>query len=67
MFKVKQGPSEFLFCDANCAEKFVKYRHVIGVAHILKMSPTTRNEYLKGQLIDDYISDYFTKQCEHKH
>lgn len=67
LFKVRQGPSEFLFCDACCAAKFVKYRHVIGVAHILKMSPTARSEVLKGQSIDDYISKEVDKQCELKH
>lgn len=57
MFCVKNGPSEFWFCGADCAAKFVYYRHVIGASHVLKMTPKDRVEYLEGETIDQYISN----------
>lgn len=62
MFKVKDGPSEYWFCDADCSAKFVKYRHIIGTAHILRMDIVMRNEYLKGMTLDDYISNGMKRQ-----
>jgi hypothetical protein len=61
MFKMKDGPSEYWFCDAECAAKFVKYRHMIGTAHILKMDLVMRNAYLDGITLDDYISNGMRK------
>ena len=62
MFKVKHGPTEYWFCDANCVAKFVKYRHMIGTAHILKMDPVMRHAYLDGMTLDDYISNGLKKK-----
>lgn len=60
LFKLKNGPIEHYFCDADCAAKFVQYRHVIGVAHILKMDKDSRIAYLGNITLDDYISNGFT-------
>lgn len=56
MFKLKNGPTEFWFCDTTCSSKFVMYRHVQGISHILKMDNSDRKAYLEGEAIDDYIS-----------
>ena len=66
MFKVKDGPSEFWFCDCECAAKFVKYRHMIGTAHILKMGPVVRSAYLDGMTLDDYISNGMKRHADAK-
>jgi len=62
LFKLKNGPVDCYFCDADCAAKFVKYRHMIGVAHILKMNECIRVAYLDGMTLDDYISNGFTRK-----
>jgi hypothetical protein len=57
MFCVKDGPVEHWFCDADCADRWVVWRHVIGVAHVVRMTPHARSEHLKGDSIDNYISE----------
>jgi hypothetical protein len=57
MFKLRNGPIDYYFCDADCSELFVRYRHVIGIAHILKMSAENRDKYLGGKTLMDYISN----------
>lgn len=59
------GPAHHQFCDADCAYKWVRYRHTIGVAHIVRMPPLMRSEYLKGRTIDQFISDTLLAKCEH--
>ena len=54
-FCVKEGPMERWFCDADCAAKYVKYRHMVGVSHVLKMDPLQRKMYLDGRSLDDFI------------
>ena len=45
------------FCDTECSGKWVKYRHMIGVADVIKMDKETRENFLKGSSIDEFISN----------
>jgi hypothetical protein len=57
MFVVRDGPIDRWFCDTNCAAKWTENRHCIGVAHVLKMSSSIRQQYLKGKTIEEFISN----------
>ena len=56
-YRFRDGPVDHWFCTEECGRKWVKYRHVIGVAHVVKMPSGVRTEYLKGKTIDEFISD----------
>ena len=45
------------FCDTECSGKWVRYRHMIGVADVIKMDKETRENFLKGSSIDEFISN----------
>lgn len=62
----KDGPGEFWFCDAECVSKFVKYRHVIGIGHIFKMTRDERSAYLGDTSLEDFISNVTNIRCDHK-
>ena len=63
LFTLRDGPADHRFCDADCAAKWVQYRHMIGVAHVVRMGPELRKEYLKGKTIDEFISDGMVVKC----
>ena len=58
-FLIKEGPVDRYFCDANCSLKWAKYRHVIGVSHIVKMGPDQRRAALGDKTIDKYLSEFY--------
>eukprot|EP00966_Prymnesium_polylepis_P230488 5333491-Prymnesium_polylepis.1 len=65
-FTLRDGPADHQFCNTVCSSKWVKYRHAIGVAHIVRMQPVhvMRIEYLKGKSIDQFITDGLVVKCE---
>lgn len=65
-FTLRDGPVDHRFCDGDCAAKWVKYRHMIGVAHVVRMPPCIRAEYLEGKTIDEFISDGMVVKCARK-
>ena len=65
-FTLLDGPANHRFCDADCSAKWVQYRHMIGIAHVVRMPPHVRKEYLKGRTIDEFISDGMAVSCDHK-
>ena len=66
-FTLKDGPANHRFCDTDCSSKWVKYRHMIGVAHVVKMPRELRNVYLNNHTIDEFISNGMCIPCEVKH
>lgn len=63
MFHYKDGPGDFWFCDTICSTKWVRFRHVHGIAHVLKQLPPERVKYLNGLTIDEYIRQELAKNC----
>ena len=57
VFTLRDGPVSVRFCNADCSAKWVQYRHMIGVAHVVRMPKLLREQYLKGKTIDEFISD----------
>lgn len=57
MFKIIDGPVHHWFCAQDCSQKWLHYRHMIGVAHVVKLEPALRAAYLKGKSIDEFISN----------
>ena len=65
-FRMKDGPQDFHFCDTECSNKWLKHRHVIGLAQIVKMPAIMRTEYLRGRSIDEFVASGELKQYEYK-
>ena len=55
MFRVRDGPATFWFCDADCSAKWVEYRHVYTIRKLLNMSPEERNAALGGKSLDEHL------------
>ena len=64
-FRIKDGPGDFFFCDTDCSSKWCKYRHVVGLAHIVKMPADLRQIALEGRTIDEYIARGVVTTVEH--
>lgn len=64
MFRVRDGPIDHYFCDGDCHQKWVTYRHMIGAAHVVRASPKIRAAYLKGMTIDEFISNGMSIDAE---
>ncbi len=56
MFKVRDGPIDWYFCDAAHAELWVTYRHRSATYRLCRMLPAQRRQYLQGRSMEEEIS-----------
>ena len=66
MFKVRDGPIDWYFCDTIHAELWLEYRHNPKTYHLCRMDPVERTSYLNGRSMHDEISRLFPERCDHK-
>lgn len=66
MFRLKDGPGDFWFCDTHCSCNWVRYRHVYGIAHVLRMATKERKEYLADTTIEEYVNNEFKRNSDLK-
>ena len=55
MFRVRDGPIDWYFCDSNHNIKWRFWRQRFPISQMLKRSPYERNDYLEGKTIEEYI------------
>jgi hypothetical protein len=56
LYKLRDGPLDWYFCDDNHALKWVDHRHLTpGINAMLKCIPLRRD--LNGKTIDDWVRD----------
>ena len=57
MFKLRDGPIDWYFCDSEHALNWLESRHrTVKANRILRMLPRERERELKGVLIEDFLS-----------
>jgi len=57
LFKVRDGPIDWYFCDAHHYEEWLKHRMCWPVSEVLKMTPPERRERLGGVTTAQYVSE----------
>ena len=65
LFKIRDGPVEWHFCNVVHAELWLEYRFKKETYELLRMRPPERLEYLKGRSMQDIISSLFPERCDH--
>ena len=55
MFKVRDGPVEWYFCDVPCAEDWLEYRHEPKTYHLCRLLPSEKLARLSGRSMRDEI------------
>ena len=63
LFKVRDGPTDWHFCDVIHAELWLEYRHKKETYKLCRMGPKERLEYLDGKSMHDEISRLFPEKC----
>lgn len=56
MYRLRDGPGDFWFCNDSCAGKWVLNRHKPDTYQLLKLDCAGRRALLSGQSIDEYIA-----------
>lgn len=57
VFRLKDGPMDFLFCSDQCSRKWTRYRHNTLVWRLIRMDRDGRRYVLGDRSLDNYISD----------
>lgn len=63
LFKVRDGPIDWYFCDVKHAEFWLEYRHKKETHKLCRMPPRERLQYLNGKSMEDEISRLFPERC----
>lgn len=56
LFKVRDGPIDWYFCDEEHAELWITYRHKRATYRLCRMLPADRLAHLQGRSMEDEIS-----------
>ena len=56
MFKLRDGPIDWYFCDEAHARKWLDCRHRKETARLCRMLPQERQEHLQGRSMEQAIS-----------
>lgn len=57
MFKVRDGPVDWYFCNVVHAEAWLQYRHTAETYELCRMLPIEKLQYLNGVAIEEKISE----------
>lgn len=63
LFKIRDGPIDWYFCDVKHAEFWLEFRHVKETHALCRMPPKERLEYLNGSSMEDEISRLLPERC----
>ena len=56
MYKLRDGPIDWWFCDAHHSQQWCRYRQQKPTARLCRMLPQERQRYLNGRTMEDAIS-----------
>ena len=59
MFKIRDGPLDYYFCDEECAMFWSQYRHVPGICEYLHKTPQERGD----TKIETVVQHFFSNSC----
>ena len=61
LFKLRDGPLDYYFCDSEHALDWLEWRHrSVAINKLLRMLPIERERVLKGRAIEEVIAEYLT-------
>ena len=63
LFKIRDGPVDWYFCDEMHAELWLGYRHKKETHRLCRMLPRERRKHLAGKTMEEEISRLFPKAC----
>ena len=66
LFKIKDGPVTWFFCNELHAELWLEYRYRRETWGLMRMLPTEKAEYLNGRTMEDEILRLFPEECDPK-
>ena len=59
MFKLRDGPMDWYFCDSEHALNWLEWRHRSPKANrILRMLPRERERALRGRTIEEFLMEH---------
>jgi len=65
LFKLRDGPIDWFFCDTAHAELWLEYRHVAKTWRLCRALPSERRALLCGRSMSDEISRLLPERCGH--
>jgi len=63
LFKLRDGPIDYYFCDETHAELWLEFRHTEAMYTLCKMLPRERRARLGARQMSDEISRHFPDRC----
>lgn len=64
LFKLRDGPTDWFFCDTFHAELWLEYRHAPETYQLCRMLPRERRARLGGRTMSAEISRLFPDRCD---
>ena len=55
MFKLRDGPLDWYFCDSEHALDWLEHRHTVKANKLLRMLPAERAKALGGRTIEEVV------------
>lgn len=55
-YLVRNGPTEYLFCNEVCVNQYVKFKHTPHVRRVLDADRSERQKILNGMCINEYVT-----------
>ena len=56
MYKLRDGPIDWYFCDAEHALDWLEHRHAsLAINTVLRMLPQERQKHMQGKTIEEHI------------
>ena len=65
LFKIRDGPVDWYFCNVLHAELWLEYRHKPETYKLCRMPADERRKYLSGSSMEAEISRLFPDICAH--
>ena len=62
MFKVRDGPVDWYFCNVVHAEAWLEYRHRAETYELCRLSPAAKIQYLGCTTMGDKISELLNEE-----
>lgn len=64
MYKLRQGPLDWYFCDEMHAELWLEYRLQPKTYAVCRMPRAERLRFLNGRTMEDLIFECYPERCE---
>ena len=66
LFKIRDGPLDWYFCNEVHAELWLEFRHKKDTYKLCRMPAKEKLEYLQGMSMEGKISRLLSETCAHK-